>query len=177
MNRVTVLALACVTMITVMPSMVFGDMSQFVDWKVIRAEIKHCYTVRDKYEEKCRKIVDPGDEIKCSRAALTKLMGCQKSAENKGIVKFDKWPPKARKEAKKIIKKQQKAYSKCMKKNYKCMAKCSKKARGDGKKFDKCKIKSECDESFGQCMWDAGEKYSIVRSKKLQKILKGKKPE
>ena len=152
-----------------------ADIDDFIDKGKIKAKRTKCIKARQAGLLKCIDIDDVKKQKKCAKALPKKFNSCMADA-NTVILKTSKLPPEAKQVADEIIAKQQKGAVACAKKMTKCNNQCFKKANGDNNAYDKCLKKKKCGPNHDKCIKKVLKKHSIGKSKKLKKILKGKKP-
>ncbi len=148
-----------------------ADYDDFIDLKKQRLLTKECVN-----EFKgCTNTCDEGKKLKKCNIACTKQQSkCLDNAQKNSVL-VNKLPPKAKKLYQKINKKQDKAFVSCQNTFQKEVDKCLKESDEDNVKTTLCLKKKKAAPKMYKCVNEAGKKHSF-KTKKMVKLLKGKKP-
>ncbi len=155
-----------------MSGFVFADFEDFIDTANIKKQEEFC---RDAFLACGRECAKKKKMKKCFTTCKKRVDKCLDAAPNNAINE-ERLPKEARKEWEKIAKKRDKHNNKCQKADGKAFDKCLKKHGDDDPTGTvKCYGKSGARVKMDKCFEKGQNKYPF-KTKKLVKLLKGKKP-
>ncbi len=148
----------------------WADYDDFIDLKKQKLMTKECVNEFQGCTNTCE-----GKKIKkCNIACTKQQLKCLDNAQKNSVL-VNKLPPKAKKLYQKINKKQDKAFASCQNTFQKAVDKCLKESDEDNVKTTLCLKKKKAAPKMYKCVNKAGQKHPF-KTKKMVKLLKGKKP-